>query len=120
VSSYVRRKSFHLQQHSRWRVPLGNPPYLTHINEVARGTFYLMTYGLCCVAVVSRVGGAYRKSLAPWEQWHIKGPYVSIAASVLAAIVVAIIFFAVPDWSLAGDFQMRSDFAVMWLLLTYL
>lgn len=49
-----------------------------------------------------------------------KGHHFSIAASVIAAVVVAAFFFGAPGWAPTEDAQLPSSFAVMYALLTYL
>ena len=49
-----------------------------------------------------------------------KGHQFSIAASVLAALAIAALFFGAPGWTPAEERHMTSSFAVMYALLTYL
>jgi hypothetical protein len=51
---------------------------------------------------------------------QIKGHHISVAASLLAAVAIAVFFFGAPAWAPAADAQMLSDFGMMWALLTYL
>ena len=49
-----------------------------------------------------------------------KGHHFSIAASVIAAAVIAVFFFGAPNWTPTEDSQLASSFALMYALLTYL
>ena len=49
-----------------------------------------------------------------------KGHHFSIAASVIAASVVAVFFFGAPGWAPTEQSQLSSSFALMYALLTYL
>ena len=50
----------------------------------------------------------------------VKGHVVSVIASLIAAVAIAFGFFGFPQWTPAPDQQMFFDFAVSWVLLTYL
>jgi hypothetical protein len=49
-----------------------------------------------------------------------KGHHFSIAASVIAAVAVAMFFFGAPGWAPTEASQLSSSFALMYALLTYL
>ncbi len=49
-----------------------------------------------------------------------KGHHFSIAASTIAAAVIAVFFFGAPGWAPTDDSQLSSSFALMYALLTYL
>jgi hypothetical protein len=51
---------------------------------------------------------------------QIKSHHISIIASISAAVAIGIFFYWKPAWSPAADAQMPYDFAVMWVLLTYM
>jgi hypothetical protein len=70
---------------------------------------------LSCVPAIYPLAELYLMKLG-----QINGYHISIAASALAAVAIAVFYFWIPAWAPASDAQMRSDFAVMWVLLTYL
>lgn len=49
-----------------------------------------------------------------------KGHIISVAASAIAALAAALAFFGAPGWAPMMEQQMTMDFAVCWVLLTYL
>jgi hypothetical protein len=51
---------------------------------------------------------------------QVRSYHISIIASVLAAVAIVVFFFGTPAWTPAAGAQMPYDFAVMWILLTYM
>ena len=66
-------------------------------------------------AVVSQ--GAH---LIPVRRWHPTGHQVSIWSSLFIAAVIAVFFIVMRGWSPSREWQVRADFAVTWILLTYI
>lgn len=56
----------------------------------------------------------------PVHRWHPNGYKVSIASSLSMAVVIGVFFFGKAGWSPAESWQMQADFAVTWILLTYI
>jgi hypothetical protein len=58
--------------------------------------------------------------LVPVRRWHPTGHQVSILSSLLMSVVVAVFFIVTRGWSPPPEWQVNADFAVTWLLLTYI
>ncbi|MFZ4808541.1 MAG: hypothetical protein ACOYLQ_14895 [Hyphomicrobiaceae bacterium] len=56
----------------------------------------------------------------PVRRWHPSGYMVSIASSLLMGVLIAAFFVALAGWSPPAAWQTFSDFAVTWILLTYI
>ena len=56
----------------------------------------------------------------PTRRWHHNGYTISIASSLLMAVAIGLFFIAGAGWSPPEIWQEQSDFAVTWLLLTYI
>jgi hypothetical protein len=58
--------------------------------------------------------------LVPVRRWHPTGHQVSILSSLLMSVVVAVFFIVTRGWNPPPEWQVNADFAVTWLLLTYI
>jgi hypothetical protein len=56
----------------------------------------------------------------PKRRWHHNGYTISIASSLLMAVAIGLFFIAGAGWSPPENWQEQFDFAVTWLLLTYI
>ncbi len=56
----------------------------------------------------------------PARHWHANGYKISIASSVLIAASIVVFFILMPGWAPPDAWQPYADFAVTWLLLTYI
>jgi hypothetical protein len=56
----------------------------------------------------------------PKRHWHWNGYKISIGSSLLIALAIGLFFVAGAGWSPPEHWQGRADFAVTWLLLTYI
>ena len=56
----------------------------------------------------------------PVRRWHPTGHQVSIFSSLLMAVVIGVFFIAMRGWSPPPEWQVQADFAVTWILLTYI
>ena len=71
--------------------------------------------------VTSNVAGILgAESRPPVHRWHAKGYAVSIASSLVMAVAIGIFFLGRPGWTPEPSWQTFADFAVTWLLLTYI
>lgn len=69
----------------------------------------------------SRVTGMMKATDArPPRRWHTNGYMISIVSSLVMAIGIGLFFILMPGWSPAQEWQGRADFAVTWILLTYI
>jgi hypothetical protein len=66
-------------------------------------------------AVVTESVGAL-----PVRRWHATGHLVSIFSSLTMAVAIGAFFLALPGWSPPEAWQVQADFAVTWVLLTYI
>jgi hypothetical protein len=58
--------------------------------------------------------------IVPVRRWHPTGHQVSIVSSLSVAVVTGIFFMAIRGWSPSPEWQVQADFAVTWILLTYI
>jgi hypothetical protein len=58
--------------------------------------------------------------VVPVRRWHPTGHQVSIFSSLFIAVVIGVFFIAMRGWSSAPEWQMQADFAVTWILLSYI
>jgi hypothetical protein len=58
--------------------------------------------------------------IVPVRRWHPTGHQVSIVSSLSVAVVTGIFFMAMRGWSPSPEWQVQADFAVTWILLTYI
>ena len=56
----------------------------------------------------------------PVRRWHPNGNKISIATSLLMAVAIGIFFIGMHGWTPPDNWQGHADFAVTWLLLTYI
>lgn len=65
--------------------------------------------------------GAIASSAAnvPRRKWHPNGYKVSIVSSLLMAVVIGVFFIAMAGWAPVDAWLQAADFAVPWILLTY-
>jgi hypothetical protein len=56
----------------------------------------------------------------PVRRWHATGHQVSIFSSLAIAVVIGVFFLALRGWSPPEEWQVRADFSVTWILLTYI
>jgi hypothetical protein len=56
----------------------------------------------------------------PRRHWHASGYKISIASSLLIALVIGLFFIGAPGWSPPESWMVNADLAVMWILLTYI
>ncbi len=56
----------------------------------------------------------------PVRRWHPSGLQISILASLLIAVAIGVFFIAMRGWSPPAEWQVQADFAVTWILLTYI
>ena len=69
----------------------------------------------------SRVAGVIAtQHPVPKRRWHTKGYAISIASSLVMALAVGVFFIAGAGWTPPEAWQGQSDFAVTWILLTYI
>ncbi len=69
----------------------------------------------------SRVAGVIAaEHPVPKRRWHAKGYAISISSSLLMALAVGLFFIAGAGWTPPETWQVQSDFAVTWILLTYI
>jgi len=61
-----------------------------------------------------------REHAVPRRRWHHNGYAISIISSLLMAAAIVLFFVAGAGWAPPGHWQEQSDFAVTWLLLTYI
>ena len=55
----------------------------------------------------------------PRHKWHPNGYKVSIYSSLLMAAAIGVFFIGLAGWAPADTLQPAADFAVPWILLTY-
>jgi len=55
----------------------------------------------------------------PVRRWHATGHQISILSSLFITIVIGVFFIALRGWSPWEEWQMVADFAVTWILLSY-
>jgi hypothetical protein len=58
--------------------------------------------------------------VVPVRRWHPTGHQVSIFSSLLMAVIIGVFFIAMRGWSPSPEWQVQADFAVTWILLTYI
>jgi hypothetical protein len=58
--------------------------------------------------------------LVPVRRWHPTGHQISIVSSLLIALAIGIFFVATRGWGPQPEWQEHADFAVTWVLLTYI
>jgi hypothetical protein len=63
---------------------------------------------------------AEARHVVPARRWHATGHFISIVTSLLIAVVIGVFFFGLRGWSPPEAWQVQADFAVTWLLLTYI
>ncbi len=56
----------------------------------------------------------------PVRRWHATGHQISILASLGMAVAIGTFFLAMRGWSPPEVWQVQADFAVTWVLLTYI
>jgi len=56
----------------------------------------------------------------PKRRWHRKGYAISIASSLSMALAIGIFFIYAAGWEPPDTWQPHADFAVTWILLTYI
>lgn len=56
----------------------------------------------------------------PKRHWHTKGYAISIVSSLIMAVSCGLFFIAAAGWSPPPAWQGQADFAVTWILLTYI
>lgn len=60
------------------------------------------------------------RATLPRRPWHTKGYAVSILSSLAMALAIGLFFIWGAGWSPPIEWQERADFAVTWVLLTYI
>ena len=69
----------------------------------------------------SRVAGMLEgRHAVPARHWHAKGYVISIASSLLMALVIGVFFIGMAGWVPPPSWQSHADLAVTWILLTYI
>ena len=69
----------------------------------------------------SRVAGMIEGQHAvPARHWHAKGYVISIASSLIMALVIGLFFIGMAGWAPSPSWQSRADLSVTWILLTYI
>jgi hypothetical protein len=58
--------------------------------------------------------------LVPVRKWHPTGHQVSIWSSLVIAVVIGLFFIVMRGWSPLVEWQIHADFAVTWILLSYI
>jgi hypothetical protein len=58
--------------------------------------------------------------VVPVRRWHATGHFISIVSSLLIAVVIGLFFLGLRGWTPPEAWQVQADFAVTWLLLTYI
>jgi hypothetical protein len=56
----------------------------------------------------------------PHRRWHPTGYKISVTSSLLMALAIGLFFLASRGWSPDAAWQTQADFAVTWILLTYI
>ncbi len=56
----------------------------------------------------------------PRRHWHPNGYAISIWSSLLMSFAIGLFFIAAPGWSPPPQWLGRAEFAVTWVLLTYI
>jgi hypothetical protein len=54
------------------------------------------------------------------HHWQARGYRISIWSSLLAAVAIALIFIVGAGWSPTDDWRSHAEFAVTWIVLTYI
>ncbi len=70
----------------------------------------------------ARVAGAISDEphLVPRRRWRAKGYAISVISSLIMAVAIGLFFVAGAGWSPPLAWQEHADFAVTWILLTYI
>jgi hypothetical protein len=90
--------------------------YTRKPNRSCRGGFYIQTaFQAQRAAIVAERGHA-----VPVRRWHATGHCIGMLSSLLIAVVIGVFFFGLRGWSPPEAWQIKADFAVTWLLLTYI
>jgi hypothetical protein len=58
--------------------------------------------------------------LVPVRRWHPTGHQVSIWSSLVIAVFIGLFFIVMRGWSPPAEWQLHADFAVTWILLSYI
>jgi hypothetical protein len=56
----------------------------------------------------------------PARRWHAKGYVISIASSLLVALMIGVFFIGMAGWTPPEGWQGTADLTFTWLLLTYI
>lgn len=56
----------------------------------------------------------------PARRWHAKGYIISIASSLVIALIIGVFFIGMAGWTPPESLQSRADLTVTWILLTYI
>lgn len=56
----------------------------------------------------------------PVRRWHATGHQISIISSLTMAVIIGVFFLVLRGWSPPEEWQIQADFAVTWVLLTYI
>jgi hypothetical protein len=58
--------------------------------------------------------------MIPVRRWHPTGHQISILSSLFIAVAIGVFFIAMQGWTPSLEWQVQADFAVTWILLTYI
>ena len=76
-----------------------------------------MSANLTAAQVAGMIEGRHAE---PARRWHAKGYMISIASSLVVALVIGVFFIGMAGWSPSPSWQSRADLSVTWILLTYI
>ena len=69
---------------------------------------------------ISAPAAAAARHMIPVRPWRPNGYKISISSSLLVAVAIGLFFIGFPGWTPPAAWQPYADFAVTWLLLTYI
>ena len=76
-----------------------------------------MVQSLSAVRVAGLMGA---ERALPTRRWHARGYAISITSSLVMAVLIGVFFIAGAGWSPQDTWQEYADFAVTWMLLSYI
>jgi hypothetical protein len=73
-----------------------------------------MTSGTLTPSILRAAG------IRPEHRWQARGYRISIWSSLLAAVAIVLVFIVGAGWSPTDDWLSHAEFAVTWIVLTYI